>query len=43
MIMTGPKLLAFGLLGLLGFWMMIMVVTMAMMSRVRVGLMLMTT
>ena len=41
MIMTGPKLLAFGLLGLLGFWMMIMVVTMT--SRVRVGLMLMTT
>ena len=43
MIMTGPKLLAFCFLGLLGFWMMIMVVTMIMMRMVRVGLMLITT
>ena len=43
MIMTGPKLLAFCFLGLLGFWMMIMVVTMIMMRMVRVGLMLTTT
>ena len=43
MIMTGPKLLAFCFLGLLGFWMMIMVVTMITMKMVRVGLMLTTT